>query len=158
MGDDTQALSLKYPATQEWHASINRHSSAETFKEMSFMYEAKKMATEVPRMAVLLKMEREGNLSKVHRQCSHSLEVSIENNHLSCAMGVKCSECPHLLSLDETKRSTPEEIDMMKAWTCAAHIVSKGGDVANEGYLLTVSDRMYWDNVYESMMSGIDNP
>lgn len=40
---------------------------------------------------------------------------------------------------------------MAKAWTCAAHIVSSGGDVLREGYLLTVDDRMYWDKVYENL-------
>jgi hypothetical protein len=42
-------------------------------------------------------------------------------------------------------------VDTAKAWTCAAHIVSTGGDTMNEGFLLRVDDRMFWDNVYSSL-------
>ena len=50
----------------------------------------------------------------------------------------------------------PGEIDAAKAWTCAAHIVSSGGDPLKEGYLLTVDDRMFWDNVYTNMSAQGD--
>lgn len=113
------------------------------------------MGLEVPRMARLFKLEREGKLSGTHQQCSHSKPEQIPDNHLSCCLGAKCAECPHLKALDGTARSEPEDIDQMKAWTCAAHIVSEGGDMANEGYLLTVSDRMFWDNVHESLAAGL---
>lgn len=147
---------LEYPATHEWHVSINKHSDAVERKEMRFMYEAKTMALEVPRMMKLFKMEREGTLPGAHRQCSHSPVEKIENNHLTCCRGVKCSECPHLIALDSTSRSTPDEIDEMKAWTCATHIVSDGGDMMNEGYLFTVSDRMFWDRLHENLAAGLD--
>jgi hypothetical protein len=52
------------------------------------------------------------------------------------------------------ERVTPEDIDIAKAWTCAAHIVSEGGDRMNEGYIVTVSDRMYWDRVCENLSAG----
>jgi len=29
-----------------------------------------------------------------------------------------------------------------------------GGDVAGEGFITTVDDRMYWGNVYESLSRG----
>jgi hypothetical protein len=32
-----------------------------------------------------------------------------------------------------------------------AHIVSTGGDTMNEGFLLRVDDRMFWDNVHASL-------
>ena len=37
-----------------------------------------------------------------------------------------------------------------------SRIVSQGGDVAGEGYILTTDDRMFWDRVYASMASGQD--
>lgn len=48
-----------------------------------------------------------------------------------------------------------EDKDLAKAWTCAGHIVTEGGDTANEGFVLTVDDRMYWDNVYHSLSQGL---
>ena len=136
--------------THQWHVSINRHADATDFKSMRFMYEAKALADEVPRLTSLFKAEREGSLPAVHKQCSRQEAVPVPNNHLTCCRGVKCAECPFLLALD-TMDATPEQIDTAKAWTCAAHIVSTGGDVANEGYVLRVDDRMFWDSVYQSM-------
>jgi hypothetical protein len=147
---------IEYPASHEWHVSINKHAEVTPRKEMRFMYEAKSMAFEVPRMAMLFAMEREKKMPDTHRQCSHSTPETIADNHLTCALGKRCSECPHLAALDDTDRSRHEDIDMMKAWTCAAHIVSEGGDNMNEGYLLTTSDRMYWDRLHTSLMQGTD--
>ena len=109
------------------------------------MYEAKTMADEVPRLVLLFKREREGRNPSVHQQCSRSQPVPVVDNHLSCCLGVKCRECPELLAIEKMEKSTPEEIDTAKAWTCAAHIVSEGGDPAGERYLMTVDDRMFWE-------------
>lgn len=147
---------LEYPMNHEWHVAINRHNNgkigAADWKR--WMYEAKAMADEVPRMALVLGMERRGEFTKTHKQCSMTPAVPVQSNYLKCCLGVKCSECPELLALDKMERVTPEDIDTAKAWTCAAHIVSEGGDMMNEGYLLDVSDRMYWDNVCESLSQG----
>lgn len=140
-----------------WHIAINQHSDARCKEGKawpSFMYEAKSMATEVPRMALLFKQERERTLPETHRQCSHQEPAPVKDNHISCCLGVKCRECPHLLALNEIKGAGADEIDEAKAWTCAAHIVSSGGDRVNEGYLLRVDDRMFWDNVYASLAAG----
>ena len=147
---------LKYPLSHEWHVAVNRHADAwrKDGKErdaMRFMYEAKTMADEVPRMVVLFKAEREKALPQTHQQCSMQDPVPVKDNHLSCCLGVKARECPHLLALEKVERCTPDDVDTAKAWTCAAHIVSKGGDHMNEGYLLRVDDRMFWDNVYASL-------
>jgi hypothetical protein len=138
--------------THEWHVAINGHCSPlmGSGKWPKWMYEAKTMADEVPRMVMLFRSERQKALPATHKQCSMTPAVPVKDNHLSCCLGVKCRECPELLALEKMKRS-PEEIDTAKAWTCAAHIVSKGGDFMNEGYLLRVDDRMYWDNVYASL-------
>jgi hypothetical protein len=141
-----------------WHRAINRHSEEQqkAGKEWPrFMYDGKTAASEVPRMALVLGMEREGKLPKVFRPCSCCSEGKhIEDNHLTCCLGVKCRECPHLLALEKATELTPEQIDQCKAWTCAAHILANGGDVMGEGFLVTVDDRMFWDRVCESLASG----
>jgi len=145
---------LKYPLSHEWHVAINRHSDEQRQADKEwphFMYEAKSAAAEVPRMAMLFKQEREDALPKTHQQCSMQEPVPVQDNHLTCCMGVKARECPHLLALEKIERCTPEDIDSAKAWTCAAHILSNGGDAMNTGYLLRVDDRMYWDNVHASL-------
>jgi len=133
----------------EWHVAINRYNTPKRHER--FMYEAKSMADEVPRMAMLFKAERSKELPEIHQQCSLSEPEQVIDNHLSCCLGTKCAKCPILLSLNEIDNRSPEEIDIAKAWTCAAHIVSEGGDMMNEGYILTVADRMYWNNVYDSL-------
>ncbi len=144
---------LTYPLSQEWHVAINRHHEGKigTSEWKRWMYEGMRMADEVPRMAHLIGMERRGDLPKTHQQCSLSPVEPIPDNHLRCCLGTKCAECPQLLALESMARVTPEDIDTAKAWTCAAHIASEGGDRMNEGYILTVSDRMYWDRVCENL-------
>lgn len=147
----------KYPLSHEWHVAVNRHQDAQRaagkdWSEARFMYEGKTMADEVPRMVMLFKAEREQALPQTHQQCSMQKPVPVKDNHLSCCLGVKTRECPHLLALEKIERCTPDDVDAAKAWTCAAHIVSQGGDPANEGYLLRVDDRIFWDNVHASLM------
>lgn len=150
---------LKYPLDHEWHAAINIHADISRkegieWKEVRFMYEAKKMADEVPRMIMLFKAERENALPQIHQQCSMQPPMPVKDNHLSCCLGVKARECPHLLALEKIGRCTPEDVDTAKAWTCAAHIISSGGDQMNEGYMLRVDDRMFWDSVYTNLIEG----
>lgn len=144
---------VKYPLIHEWHVAINKHHAGKigTPDWKHWMYEAKALADEVPRMALMIGKERLGELDKSHRQCSMTPDIPMPTNYLKCCLGTKCSECPELLALNNMERVTPEEIDMAKAWTCAAHILSEGGDREGEGYLLDVSDRMFWDNVYKSL-------
>ena len=153
---------LQYPLNHEWHVAVNRHSNewrkaGKEWGEMRFMYEAKSMADEVPRMVMLFRQERESALPQTHQQCSMQAPVPVKDNHLSCCKGVKTRECPHLLALEKIERCTPADVDTAKAWTCAAHIASTGGDIMNEGFLLRVDDRMFWDNVHANLMQGDDN-
>jgi hypothetical protein len=146
----------KYPLNHEWHVAVNKYSDEwrkadKERSEMRFMYEAKRMADEVPRMVMMFRQEREDALPQTHQQCSLQNPVPVNDNHLTCCKGVKARECPHLLALEKIVRCTPDDVDAAKAWTCAAHIVSEGGDHMGEGYMLTVSDRMFWDNVYNSL-------
>ena len=147
---------LKYPLSHEWHVAVNRHQDAQRaagkeWEEARFMYDGLKMADEVPRMVMLFRQERDNALPQTHQQCSKQAPVPVKDNHLSCCLGVKTRECPHLLALEKLDRCEPADSDTAKAWTCAAHIASQGGDPANEGYLLRVDDRMFWDNVYSSL-------
>jgi hypothetical protein len=144
---------LTYPLSQEWHMAINRHNSgkAGTKEWKKWMYEGMSMAGEVPRMAKLFGLERRGELPKTHQQCSLSPAEPIPDNQLHCRLGVRCVECPQLLALESMERVTPTDIDVAKAWACAAHIVSEGCDMMNEGYIVTVGDRMYWNRVCENL-------
>lgn len=137
----------------EWHVAINKFAfDREKGEDLPhFMYEAKDLASESKRLVILFQKEREGKLGKVHRQCSFSEPVPIEDNHLMCCLGTECRKCEYLLALEKTEKVTPEQIDEIKAWTCCAHILMSGGDLAKEGFILTTDDRMFWDNVYESM-------
>lgn len=150
---------LQYPLNHEWHVAVNKHSdewrkAGNGWGEVRFMYDAKKMADEVPRMVMLFRREREGALPQTHQQCSRQAPVPVKDNHLTCCKGVNTRECPHLLALEKIARCDPADVDAAKAWTCAAHIVSTGGDIMNEGFLLRVDDRMFWDNVYDSLAQG----
>ena len=143
-------------AEHEWHVAINAFTMASKDSWRKWMYEAKTLAQEVPRLIVLFRMERTGQLPAVHQQCSRSPAEPIAENHLTCCLGVRCSACPELLAIGQAKM-TDEQRDEAKAWTCAAHIAMNGGDVAGEGYLLRVDDRMFWDRVYDSLSRGDDH-
>jgi hypothetical protein len=147
--------------SHEWHVAINKFNEGKhaTGDWCHWMYEAKTLADEVPRLMLLFSMEREGKLPKVHVQCKHCApdHEHIEDNHLTCCLGVECRACPHLLAIDSAKLSD-EQKDQAKAWTCATHIVSEGGDQAGEGYLMTKDDRMYWDRVYQNLAASDDDP
>ena len=145
---------LEYPFNHEWHVAINKHSDKEKRKGKDwprFMFEAKTAADELPRLEQLFKLDREGKLPDYHKQCSMSEKQAIDGNCLTCCLGVKTNECQHLLSLEKIKRSSLEDIDAAKAWTCVTHIISSGGDTLREGYILTKGDMMYWSKVYENL-------
>jgi len=142
--------------THRWHVAINAfHHGPERREHRSWMYEAKDAAGEVHRLPLLFAMEREGRLPAIHQQCSRSESEPIVDNHLTCCLGVRCSECPELLAVDAMEGS-PEDKDTAKAWTCVTHIISKGGDPAKEGYILTVDDRMFWERTYANLASSRD--
>lgn len=134
-----------------WHRSLNDYNQVGgDFRH--WMYEAMHISTEIPRLKLLFKMEREGKLPKAHKQCSFSEQEKVIDNHLSCCMGEECRKCPHLLAL---KAETQDALDSAKAHTCVSHILHELGRGqmldTSEGYLLTEDDKMFWQNVYESM-------
>lgn len=143
----------------EWHVAINQYHYGENFvkinKPQSWMYDAKNIADEVPRLSHLFRNERLGKLPKVHRQCSQSKPEEVIDNHLSCCLGVKCKECPYLLALEATNVSR-ERVDEIKAWTCVTHILTEKAKNPNsidtsEGFILTTDDKMFWENLYSSL-------
>jgi len=146
---------LNHQTSIAWHGAINAHVfiGRGEHKSLKWMYEAKTAADEVPRLATLFKMERENALPKVHKQCSLSPPEPVSGNHLTCCLGKKCSECPHLKALDKADMDN-EQVDLWKAWTCMAHILMSGGDVAGEGYVLRTDDRIYWDRVYSNLQNA----
>lgn len=140
-------------SNHEWHVALNVYNQVGgDFRH--WMYEAKTASSEIDRLKLLFKREREGGLPKVHRQCSFSEEEKVEDNHLTCCIGTECRQCPHLLAL-ETKGLTGPDLDNAKAWTCVSHIMHTIGSGVSldtsEGYILTTDDRMFWQNVYQSM-------
>jgi hypothetical protein len=144
-----------------WHVAINQFNWPKLGKEWAgFMYDAKDLADEVARMALLFQQERTNGLRTIHQQCSRSEPVKLKENFLSCCLGKRCSQCPFLQAL-EVAELPAEEIDKAKAWTCAAHILMEKGKQqfldTSEGYILTEDDKLYWSNVYASLAAGDDS-
>lgn len=151
---------LNHDVSHRWHVAINRFHDNKigTPQWRRWLYDAKTLADEVPRLVRLFKREREGNNPAMHQHCSLSQPEPVTDNHLTCCLGVECRACPELLALEQIDHGTPEEIDTARAWTCAAHIMSEGGDRLGEGFLLTVDDRMFWDRTYRNMAGADDLP
>jgi hypothetical protein len=143
-----------------WHVALNDYSTPMlgTGENVHWMYEAKHAAQESARLPLLFAMERKGELPTIHKQCSMSAPEEVADNRLTCCLGKECRNCEHLLALDSA--DLPGElIDQAKAWTCVSHILhecGKGMIDTSEGYILTVSDQMYWENVYSSLASAND--
>lgn len=150
---------LDHNLDHAWHVVLNDFN--QSHKPWQYwMYEAKSAADEIVRLPLLFAMERTGKLPAIHHQCSHDVDgQSVADNHLSCALGVACRDCPFLKALDNVK-ATPEQIDQIKAWTCVTHILNEQGKRphefdTSEGFVITEDDKLYWQNVYASM-SGND--
>ena len=144
-------------AAHKWHVAINRavwKPGTERKTGLDFMYRAKELQDEVPRLVALFGRERRGELTQTHRQCSCSTAEPVTDNHLTCCLGTKCRECPHLAVIEATDM-TDDHKDEAKAWTCAAHIMENYDQCdPSEGFVLTVDDQMFWDGVYRSLASG----
>lgn len=145
---------LDHDVSHKWHVALNEANFVGDKDFRHWMYDAKQLADEVPRLVYLFALERQDKLPKLHRQCSHSSTEEVFDNHLTCCLGVECRKCEHLAALDKANL-TPEQIDECKAWTCAAHILTEQGTQphidTSEGFILTTDDRMYWDRVYSSL-------
>ena len=139
----------------KWHIAINvYHKQVELGNFKKWMYKAKNVASSIPYMTHYFMMERTENLPKTHQQCSRSKPQEVINNHLTCALGIKCKNCEHLIALEKAD-ILPEIIDKAKAWTCCMHIVWEKAQNKNfddsEGFIVTVDDRMLWNTVHNSL-------
>lgn len=145
----------RYP----WHWAVNKFNDGKHGDDRArFMYDAMEIADESRRLPKLFEAERTAKLPKIHVQCSCCApeHQHIEDNHLTCCLGVQCRQCPMLLALDAADL-TDEQRDQAKAWTCIAHIMREDEFVdTSEGMILTVDDRMYWDRVYASLAASDD--
>lgn len=120
--------------TRDWHGAINAFSDSDFYKRPAdgsskpwpkMMYEAMKLADEVPRMILLFERERAGKLPQAWKMCGHDPRPAkpLPDNHLRCALGKECRKCPYLGAIEASPTMTAEAKDEAKAWTCATHIL-----------------------------------
>lgn len=111
---------------RDWHAALNRYNDARHAANepyLGWMYTAKMVSDEVPRMILLFEQERAG-MPQRWKMCGHEAEFTqLHDNHLRCALGQSCRSCPHLQAIESHPGMTNEAKDEAKAWTCATHIL-----------------------------------
>lgn len=108
--------------THEWHVALNGPSMNDHAPH--WMYTAKMISDEVPRMILLFENERRG-LADSYKMCAHdpSPATPLPDNHLRCELGEECRKCPFLARIEAQAGMTPEAKDEAKAWTCATHVL-----------------------------------
>lgn len=109
--------------TREWHGALNGKEIKDHAPH--WMYTAKMISDEVPRMILLFEYERTGRLGNSYKMCSRDPRPAtpLPDNHLRCALGLACRKCPFLARIDAQEGMTPEAKDEAKAWTCATHVM-----------------------------------
>lgn len=109
--------------TREWHGALNGKQIG-VDQAPHWMYTAKMVADEVPRMILLFEHERRG-LATHYKMCGHDPRPAtpLPDNHLTCALGKQCRKCPFLARIEAQEKMTNEAKDEAKAWTCATHIL-----------------------------------
>lgn len=108
--------------TRDWHLALNGlngRGQAETW-----MYTAKRISDEVPRMILQFEQERKG-LRTTYKMCAHDPRPPkpLPDNHYRCALGKQTRTCPFLDRIESNENMTDESKDEAKAWTCATHIL-----------------------------------
>lgn len=108
--------------TREWHGALNGKDIRDHAPR--WMYTAKMVSDEVPRMILLFDHERRG-LPQSYKACGHDPRPAtpLPDNHLRCALNVECRKCPFLARIEGNAAMTNEAKDEAKAWTCATHIL-----------------------------------
>lgn len=116
--------------TNAWHGALNGKELGD--QAPHWMYTAKMISDEVPRMILLFERERTTGLATSFKACGHDPRPAtpLLDNHLYCTLGKQCRKCPFLARIDVNERMTPEAKDEAKAWTCATHVLleRKPGD------------------------------
>lgn len=167
-----------------WHVWINSEGKfdekAGDDRPMKFdpheegLYDFKSALGLLTGLGARLAKDRRQELPQVHQQCSHSAPEAIEEpNHLTCALGQKLTECPILQRLratfDEYRKKpyyasiAERHVDEVAAATCVWHLLStamqgRGFVDWNEGAVQDVSDRMFWNRVYDNLSSQPEPP
>lgn len=140
----------------EWHVAINRfNTNLGPGNHVGFLYQAKTLSDELPRMINLFERERNG-MPDTWQYCSQSPVEPLEDNHLKCWLGKECRNCEYLAAIDGA--DIPDEAkDEAKAWTCATHILlaATDGDYI-EQYLYDKSDVEFNNRMVESLMQTED--
>lgn len=108
--------------TSEWHSALNGKDIRDHAPH--WMYTAKMVSDEVPRMILLFEGERRG-LATHYKMCAHDPAPAkpLPDNHLRCELGKECRKCPFLARIEAKEDMTNEAKDEAKAWTCATHIL-----------------------------------
>lgn len=174
---------LRQSANHVWHVWMNSFATEDQAAGRDFphsLYEFKSLLDFLEWGPHRLEQAFTDKLPATHKQCSHAAVESIPHNTLKCCLGTECVKCEILIGIkskfDEERQrecgnlgkfyeDIPDsEMYRCMANTCAWHIykkVTKGaegfaGIDTTEGHLMDVSDRMFWDRVYESMSPGDD--
>jgi hypothetical protein len=140
----------------EWHVAINaeadRRRQAGDMTPL-FMYSAKKISDEVPRMILLFQYERERGMPSSFKMCGYDPRpaLPLPDNHLRCGLGQECRKCEYLSAIDRSERMTLEAKDEAKAWTCATHfLLESKPDVWFESILRDKGDDAFDDQLVAS--------
>jgi hypothetical protein len=147
--------------TRDWHGAINRFSDSDFYQRPTdgrskdwpkMMYEAMRLADEVPRMILLFEHERRG-LPSAWKMCGHDPRPAtpLPDNHLRCALGKECRTCPYLGAIEASPTMTNEAKDEAKAWTCATHILREiSADVHLEEFVWEKSSVAFHERMVAS--------
>lgn len=138
---DNMSTDRRGCGTSEWHGALNGEGIGN--QAPHWMYAAKMIADEVPRMILLFELERTGRLGSSFKMCGHDPRpgTPLPDNHLYCMLGKQCRKCPFLARIDANANMTPEARDEAKAWTCATHaLLESRPDVYMESILRDKSD------------------
>lgn len=137
--------------TTKWHHALN--GSGIHDQAPHWMYTAKMVSDEVPRMILLFEQERKG-LPQSYKMCGHDPRPAtpLPDNHLRCALGKECRKCPFLARIEAQDGMTNEAKDEAKAWTCATHILLENRpDVYMESMLRDKSDDAFDQIMFASL-------
>lgn len=119
---DTFSTDHRGSGTNEWHSALNGKGIGD--QAPHWMYTAKMVSDEVPRMILLFEQERRG-MPASYKMCGHDPRpaTQLRDNHLRCELGKECRKCPFLARIEAQEGMTNEAKDEAKAWTCATHIL-----------------------------------
>lgn len=137
---DNMSTDRRGCGTSEWHGALNGKDIRDHAPH--WMYTAKMIADEVPRMILLFEQERRGMPSS-YKMCGHDPRPAtpLPDNHLYCSLGKQCRKCPFLARIEANSAMTNEAKDEAKAWTCATHVLLENKpDVYMESILRDKSD------------------